>query len=49
LIMLCFPACHQIARLFDRVDDLGYGTVDQLVHERAAEVFDGFCLLAREV
>jgi hypothetical protein len=49
LIMLSFPACHRISRLLDRVEDLGYGTMDQLVHERAAEVFDGFCLLAREV
>lgn len=40
----------QLNRSFlDDVDDLGYGTVDQLVHERSAEVFDGFCLLAREV
>jgi hypothetical protein len=29
-----FPACHRIARLFDRVEDLGYRTVDQLVYER---------------
>src|SRR5919112_1032748 len=29
-----FPPCHRIARLFDRVEDLGYRTVDQLVYER---------------
>lgn len=29
-----FPACHRIARLFDRVEDLANRTVDQLVYER---------------
>src|SRR5829696_5349612 len=29
-----FPPCHRIARLFERVEDLGYRTVDQLVYER---------------
>jgi hypothetical protein len=28
-----FFACHRIARLFGRVEDLGYRTVDQLVNE----------------
>src|SRR5215213_12027357 len=47
--MSCFPTDCRFARSFDNRGNHRYGTVDQLVYERAAHALDGLCLLPGKV